>query len=95
MFRAIVPTLFGPTIATVPRLSMLFHNDCLYIVQYLVSVGHEVRGRCVRRCVVSAFTGPTLTTLVACHQPYLPTEGNDDDGGPYSCVSEDGERGFA
>ena len=43
VFRAIVPTLFGGTIATVPRLAMLFHNDCLYVAHRLVAICHEVR----------------------------------------------------
>ncbi len=47
VFRAVVPTLFGGTIATVPRLAMLFHNDCLYIAHRLVTMCHDVRQRCV------------------------------------------------
>ena len=45
VFRAIVPTLFGSTINAVPRLALLFHNDCLYIAHSLVAIGHEFRQR--------------------------------------------------
>lgn len=45
VFRAVVPALFGPIIKSVPRLAMLFHNDCLFLGQRLGSVGQQYRSR--------------------------------------------------
>jgi hypothetical protein len=45
VFRAVLPAMFGPIIKAVPRLAMLFHNDCLYLAQRLGSIAHPFRAR--------------------------------------------------
>ena len=43
MFRAVVPCRFSDSLAAVPRLAMLLHNDCMYIAHHLLTIGHKYR----------------------------------------------------
>jgi hypothetical protein len=45
LFRAVLPAMSGPIIKAVPRLAMLFHNDCLYLAQRLGSLAQPFRAR--------------------------------------------------
>lgn len=51
MFRAVVPCRFSDSLAAVPRLAMLLHNDCMYISHHLMTIGHQYRHKCVPRRV--------------------------------------------
>eukprot|EP01135_Chromosphaera_perkinsii_P010997 Nk52_evm31s2309 gene=Nk52_evmTU31s2309 len=43
MFRAIVPAYHSESLANVPQLSVLFHNDCMYIAHNLLTLGYSYR----------------------------------------------------
>eukprot|EP01138_Halocafeteria_seosinensis_P014455 gb/GECG01014757.1/.p1 GENE.gb/GECG01014757.1/~~gb/GECG01014757.1/.p1 ORF type:complete len:826 (+),score=83.37 gb/GECG01014757.1/:1-2478(+) len=43
MFRAVVSAKFADAISQSPRLSMLFHNDCLYLSNQTLAIGFEYR----------------------------------------------------
>ena len=45
MFRAVVPCRFSDSLAAVPRLAMLLHNDCMYIAHHLLTIGHKYRDK--------------------------------------------------
>ena len=56
MFRAVVPCRFSDSLAAVPRLAMLLHNDCMYISHHLMTIGHQYRHKYGRLpCGAAAF----------------------------------------
>jgi hypothetical protein len=45
LFRALVPALHGPDIASLPRAAAVFHNDCAYLAHRCLTLGLEYRDR--------------------------------------------------
>ena len=45
--KSVIPARHGSMIAAVPRLSALFHNDCLYLAHHAVTLVHAYRSRSV------------------------------------------------
>lgn len=41
LFRAIIPSLYGSEIATIPRTAAIFHNDCVYLAHACMTLGVE------------------------------------------------------
>ena len=45
LFRAIIPTLHGSAITTIPRAAAILHNDCIFFAHQMLTLGHEYRER--------------------------------------------------
>lgn len=45
LFRAIIPAAHGKEIASIPRTAAVFHNDCVYFTNKLLTLGVEYRDK--------------------------------------------------
>ena len=45
LYRAIIPTLHGSAISTIPRAAAILHNDCIYFAHEMLLLGHKYRER--------------------------------------------------
>jgi centromere/kinetochore protein ZW10 len=45
LFRAIIPTAYSKEIASIPRTAAVFHNDCVYFTNKLLTLGVEYRDK--------------------------------------------------